>query len=202
MQHKQSEQIPVSTPNFKIINGVLERITYQSEENGYTVARFLPDRGKGETKSSSSSSSSSSSERKANAVAETLPRYNAARGDDNLVTVVGNMVGVAPGEALELTGWWQQHPQHDWQFKVENYRSVLPATEQGLRKYLGSGLIKGIGPKTAEKIVACLGLETLEVLENQPERLNEVPRLGLHKAGLIAKAWIEQKAIKEVMVFL
>lgn len=126
----------------------------------------------------------------------------AARGEDNLVTVTGNLLSVVEGEALELTGYWQKHSQHGWQFKVENFRSILPTTTQGIRKYLGSGLIKGIGPKTADKIVATFDVETLDILDNQPERLAEVPKLGQHKAGLIAKAWVEQKAIKEVMVFL
>jgi exodeoxyribonuclease V alpha subunit len=130
------------------------------------------------------------------------PRSFATKGDDNLITIVGTMIGVVAGEALELSGWWQQHSQHGWQFKVENYRAVLPATTQGIRKYLGSGLIKGIGPKTAEKIVAYFDVDTLTVLEDNPERLTEVPKLGQHKARLIASAWVEQKAIKEVMVFL
>ncbi|MEI6047037.1 MAG: helix-hairpin-helix domain-containing protein, partial [Chloroflexota bacterium] len=129
------------------------------------------------------------------------PRFGSS-ANGNLLTVVGTMVGVVAGEALELTGQWQQHPQHGWQLKVETYRSVLPATEVGLRKYLGSGLIKGIGSKTANRIVDHFGLETLDILENTPDRLIEVPKLGKHKVGLIAKAWLEQKAIKEVMLFL
>jgi len=164
--------------NIKTLSGVIERITFQNEENGYTVARFLPDRKDGKAAPLNS------------------------KGNDNLITLVGNMPGVVVGEALELSGFWQNNSTHGWQFNTQNYRSVLPATAQGIRKYLGSGLIKGIREKTAEKIVAHFGLETLEVLENQPERLAEVPKLGKHKAGIIARAWIEQKAIKEVMVFL
>lgn len=180
MTHPQSlytQQQPDAGPVLKTLTGVMERITYQNEETGYTVARLLPEHRRGNEASSN-------------------------RDDGNLVTVVGNMVGVAPGEALELTGLWKSHPQHGWQFAVENYRSVLPATEQGIRKYLGSGLIKGVGPKTAEKIVGHFGVDTLGVLEGAPDRLGEVPRLGPHKAGLIATAWVQQKAIKEVMLFL
>ena len=190
-----NKNTPTPTPpTLKKLSGVIERITFHSEETGYTVARLLPDSG-GEHKSGRNSNNSG-------AASTASPRRFATKGEDNLVTVVGTMNGVAPGEALELTGLWQQHPQHGWQFKTESYRSVLPATEQGIRKYLGSGLIKGIGPKTADKIVAFLGVDTLTVLEEQPDRLNEVPKLGQHKAGLIAAAWVEQKAIKEVMVFL
>ena len=170
---------------------MVERITFHSEDTGYTVARLLPDNAGDKRKSGGGGASPSPS-----------PRGFATKGDDNLVTIVGTLTGVAAGEALELTGLWQNHSQHGWQFKVENYRSVLPATEQGIRKYLGSGLIKGIGPKTADKIVALFGVETLDVLEVNPDRLLKVPKLGQHKARLIAAAWVEQKAIKEVMVFL
>jgi exodeoxyribonuclease V alpha subunit len=169
---------PQAQSNLKTLSGVVERITFQNEENGYTVARLLPDRQDGKSAPLNS------------------------KGTDNLITLVGSMPGVVAGEALELTGFWQNNSTHGWQFNVQNYRSVLPATAQGIRKYLGSGLIKGIREKTAEKIVAYFGLETMEVLENQPERLSEVPKLGQHKAGIIARAWVEQKAIKEVMVFL
>jgi ATP-dependent exoDNAse (exonuclease V) alpha subunit len=182
----------VSAPRFKTLSGVVERITFQSEETGYTVARLLPD-----GRSDASGGGGGNPNKTA-----ASPRGFATKGDDNLVTIVGTLTSVAPGEALELMGLWQQHHQHGWQFKVENYRSVLPATTQGIRKYLGSGLIKGIGPKTAEKIVAYFDTETLDILESAPERLAEVPKLGKHKAGLIAAAWVEQKAIKEVMVFL
>ncbi|HEY7355952.1 MAG TPA: ATP-dependent RecD-like DNA helicase, partial [Ktedonobacterales bacterium] len=124
------------------------------------------------------------------------------RGEEHLVTIVGTLLGVVAGEALELKGFWQHHAQHGWQFSVRDYRSTLPATAQGIRKYLGSGLIKGIGPKTAEKIVATFDLETLPILEEAPHRLIEVPGLGKRKVELITAAWEEQKAIKEVMLCL
>jgi exodeoxyribonuclease V alpha subunit len=97
---------------------------------------------------------------------------------------------------------WTHHSQYGWQFKVEAFRSVLPATAQGIRKYLGSGLIKGVGPRTAEKIVAHFDTATLDVLESDPSRLAEVPGIGGRKTALIARAWAEQKSIKEVMMFL
>ena len=156
----------------KIVKGVIERITYQNEENGYTVAKLLPDK-------------------------------RSDRGqDDSLITVIGTLSGAAVGEALEITGFWQHHTQHGWQFTVQNYKSILPATAQGIRKYLGSGLIKGIGPKTADKIVNHFDAQTLDILESDPARLKEVPGLGNKKIGLITAAWREQKAIKEVMIFL
>ncbi|HLW01600.1 MAG TPA: AAA family ATPase [Ktedonobacterales bacterium] len=175
------------SPAFKVISGVIERITYQDEESGYTIARLLPD------------SVRRSSEGNGQ---EPQPAEKIPTGEDHLVTVIGTLLGAVAGEALELTGFWQHHSKHGWQFNVQNYRSVLPATIQGLRKYLGSGLIKGIGPRTAEKIVARFDLETLDILESQQERLLEVPGLGKKRAERIATAWEEQKAIKEVMVCL
>jgi len=131
----------------------------------------------------------------------TVARVDTGRGAD-LLTVVGALFGAQPGESLRMRGRWGSHPQYGRQFHVENYTTVLPATVQGIQRYLGSGLIKGIGPKTAEKIVDHFGVETLEVIENAPDRLIEVPTLGPKRTKLIAAAWIEQKAIKEVMVFL
>ncbi|MFD1831718.1 MULTISPECIES: SF1B family DNA helicase RecD2 [Streptomyces] len=150
-----------------VLEGVLERITYANEDNGYTVARVDTGRGGGE-----------------------------------LLTVVGSLLGAQVGESLRMEGRWGSHPQYGRQFHVENYTTVLPATVQGIRRYLGSGLIKGIGPRIAERIVDHFGLETLEVIENAPERLIEVPGLGPKRTKLIGAAWEEQKAIKEVMVFL
>ncbi|WP_059013289.1 SF1B family DNA helicase RecD2 [Streptomyces specialis] len=150
-----------------VLEGVLERITYANEENGYTVARVDTGRGEGE-----------------------------------LLTVVGSLLGAQVGESLRMTGRWGSHPQYGRQFTVENYTTVLPATVQGIRRYLGSGLIKGIGPKTAERIVEHFGTETLDVIEADARRLIAVPGLGPKRTALIAAAWEEQKAIKEVMVFL
>jgi exodeoxyribonuclease V alpha subunit len=101
-----------------------------------------------------------------------------------------------------MRGRWGSHPQFGRQFHVEDYTTVLPATVQGIRRYLGSGLIKGIGPKLAEKIVDHFGVAALEVIETAPDRLIEVPKLGPKRTKLITAAWEEQKAIKEEMVFL
>jgi exodeoxyribonuclease V alpha subunit len=120
----------------------------------------------------------------------------------DLVTVVGTLGGAQPGESLRLRGRWTSHPQHGRQFEVREWTSTLPATIQGIRRYLGSGLIKGIGPKTAERIVDHLGTDTLRVIEEEPARLREVHGLGPKRAERIGAAWEEQKAIKDVMVFL
>ncbi len=132
----------------------------------------------------------------------TIARASAAGSGSELLTVVGPLLGAQVGESLDLTGRWTSHPKYGRQFEVWSYRTVLPATVQGIERYLGSGLIKGIGPKTAGKIVAHFGVDTLDVIDASPERLVEVPGLGPKRTKSIAAAWEEQRAIKEVMVFL
>jgi exodeoxyribonuclease V alpha subunit len=131
----------------------------------------------------------------------TVARVNTPRSDD-LITVVGPLLGAQPGERLRLQGRWRSHPLYGRQFEVRSYSTLLPATVQGIRRYLGSGLIKGIGPKMAERIVDHFGADTLRVLEEDPGRLRGVPGLGPKRMATIEQAWQEQKAIKEVMVFL
>jgi exodeoxyribonuclease V alpha subunit len=131
----------------------------------------------------------------------TVARVATDRSSD-LLTVVGPLLGAQPGESLRLRGRWASHPQYGRQFQVETYTTMLPATIQGIRRYLGSGLIKGIGPKMAERIVDHFGPATLEVIEQAPARLVEVPGLGPKRTDMITAAWAEQQAIKEVMVFL
>ncbi|MEW2088082.1 ATP-dependent RecD-like DNA helicase [Streptomyces sp. NPDC006682] len=153
--------------NSAVLEGVLERITYANEENGYTVARV-----------------------------------DTGRGAGDLLTVVGSLLGAQPGESLRMEGRWASHPQFGKQFQVDNYTTVLPATIQGIRRYLGSGLIKGIGPVMADRITTHFGVDTLDIIEQHPKRLVEVSGLGPKRTKMIAAAWEEQKAIKEVMVFL
>ncbi|NUR85164.1 MAG: AAA family ATPase, partial [Nonomuraea sp.] len=149
------------------LQGVLERITFQSEESGYTIARLATE-----------------------------------RSGSDLLTVVGPLLGAQVGESLQLEGRWMSHPRYGRQFEVWSYQTVLPATIQGIQRYLGSGLIKGIGPKMAERIVTHFGTDTLDIIEHNPEKLVEVPGLGPKRTKMIAKAWDEQKIIKEVMIFL
>ncbi|GAB3234766.1 ATP-dependent RecD-like DNA helicase [Glycomyces halotolerans] len=132
----------------------------------------------------------------------TIARASTARSGSEPLTIVGPLLGAQVGESLDLTGRWTTHPKYGRQFEVWSYRTVLPATVQGIERYLGSGLIKGIGPKTAEKIVAHFGERTLEVIDTEADRLIEVPGLGPKRTESIAAAWEEQRAIKEVMVFL
>lgn len=155
-----------STPQLEYIEGIVERITFHSDESGYTVARFK------------------------------VPRT------PDLVTIIGNFAQIEAGQTLKLSGIWRDHPKYGQQFQVTQYRETKPATLTGIEKYLGSGLIKGVGPVTAKRIVAHFGLETLDIIENQIERLLEVPGIAHKRVKMIQSAWEKQKAIKEVMVFL
>jgi exodeoxyribonuclease V alpha subunit len=123
-------------------------------------------------------------------------------GREYTVTVVGSLLDVSPGESLRLHGQWMSHARYGRQFQVERYTTVLPATAAGIEKYLGSGLIKGIGPVMARRIVRRFKLETLQIIEEKPGRLREVLGIGKKRVALIQKAWQEQKAVREVMLFL
>src|SRR3954452_21742028 len=124
----------------------------------------------------------------------TIARVGPAHGGSDLVTVTGALLGAQVGESLRLRGRWSSHPKFGRQFEVESYTTVLPATIQGIQRYLGSGLVKGIGPVFAERIVAHFGLDTLEVIESEPDRLIDVPGLGPKRTAKITAAWAEQKA--------
>ena len=116
--------------------------------------------------------------------------------------MVGAMAAIQPGESVRLDGVWSTHPQYGRQFKFTRYTLVYPATVEGVRKYLGSGLIKGIGPVTAKRIVEHFQLDTLEVIDQAPDRLLEVPGIGPKRVAIIKKGWETQKQIKDVMIFL
>jgi len=125
-----------------------------------------------------------------------------AEGRSDLVTVVGNLPEVQPGESLRLEGRWTTHPQYGRQFEAEWCKQVLPATVEGIKAYLGSGMIKGVGPVTAKRIVERFGVDTLHILDEDPEQLREAPGVGPKRATAVAEAWEEQKQIREVMMFL
>ncbi len=148
------------------LEATLERLTYQNEDNGYTVAKVIP------------------------------------KGKSYEVTVIGALTGAQVGESLRLRGVWTTHAKYGRQFEVRTYEVQLPATVEGLRKYLGSGLIKGVGPVNAGRIVDYFGLRTLDVIESDVNLLREVPGIGEKRVAGIAAAWEEQKHIKEIMIFL
>jgi exodeoxyribonuclease V alpha subunit len=123
-------------------------------------------------------------------------------GRRDLVTVVGTLMAPTPGEVVQMKGEWSQHPKFGEQFKVSTYKSVAPATAYGIRKYLGSGLIKGLGPVMAERIVKKFSTKTLDVIENKIGKLAEVEGIGKKRIAMIKAAWDEQRDIREVMLFL
>lgn len=145
---------------------VVEHITYQNQENGWSVMKVK------------------------------------VKGYDNLVTLTGSLLDVPVGSVLLVDGDWRVDPRYGQQFVAQSWTEVMPATIYGIEKYLGSGLIKGIGPVYAKAIVSRFGLETIDVIENDIERLLEVPRLGRKRMEKIRESWEKQKDIKEVMVFL
>ncbi|MFT5365606.1 MAG: exodeoxyribonuclease V alpha subunit [Candidatus Latescibacterota bacterium] len=150
------------------LRGIVDRITFQNEENGYTIARL---------------------------------QVEGQRGGEP-VTIVGETLSMNPGESVVLEGEWTTHKQFGRQFKIASYQMVHPSSVEGMRRYLGSGLIKGVGPVTAKRIVNYFGEESLAVIEGDPERLAEVDGLGPKRAKLIVKAWAEQQEIHNVMLFL
>ena len=125
-----------------------------------------------------------------------------ARDHAELITVVGSLASINPGESLLLQGQWVDNPRYGRQFQIEKYETILPANVVGLRKYLGSGLIKGIGPKMAGLIVRKFGMDTMDVIENEPEKLARVPGIGRKRVKIIKEAWEAQREIKNVMLFL
>ncbi|HWO43276.1 MAG TPA: ATP-dependent RecD-like DNA helicase [Candidatus Eisenbacteria bacterium] len=118
------------------------------------------------------------------------------------VTVVGQMYPVAEGEEVKVGGFWRSHPRYGLQFQVEHWQKLDPATVEGIEKYLGSGLIKGIGPVYAKRLVAAFGLDTLRVLSEEPLRILEVEGIGELRARRIMEAWQAQRGMQDVMVFL
>ncbi|HHU63489.1 MAG TPA: ATP-dependent RecD-like DNA helicase [Clostridiales bacterium] len=119
-----------------------------------------------------------------------------------LLTAVGCMPYLSPGETVRLIGEWVTHPDYGKQLKVHSYNTVVPSTLNGIERYLASGLVEGVGPVTAKKIVERFGLDTLDIIQNHPDRLLEVPGIGPLKKEKICKSFGEQKEIREVMMFL
>jgi exodeoxyribonuclease V alpha subunit len=159
------------------ISGSVERITYYNAENGYSVIRLKPDsRGM-------------------------LP-FKYASGFDSLITVVGNLPEVQPGEWLKLSGKWTSHSKHGRQFQAEFCEQSLPATTEGIKRYLGSGMIRGVGKVMSERIVDRFGEDTLDIIDYQPQELLKVLGIGKKRVDSITKSWEQQRAIKDVMIFL
>ncbi len=120
---------------------------------------------------------------------------------NSIVTVVGSMAAVSIGQTLKIKGTWETHSKYGHQFKISTYEVVLPATIEGIRKYLESGIIKGIGPAMANRMISRFGIKTFEIIENKPEKLSEVKGIGKTKAALIYNAWEKQHVVRSLMQF-
>lgn len=125
-----------------------------------------------------------------------------SKGYIELITVTGNMATVNVGSVITIKGIWINNPKYGRQFDVKEWKESLPASIYGIEKYLGSGLIKGIGPIYAKKIVALFKEDTLRIIEEDPDRIIEVPGIGKKRVEMIKKAWQDQKEIKNIMIFL
>ena len=148
------------------IRCVVERITYQNPDNGYSIMKVK------------------------------------VKGYNDLVTLVGNLLDVPVGSVLLCDGDWKVDKKYGSQFVAESLEEVMPATIYGIEKYLGSGLVKGIGPKFAHLIVEKFGTETIDIIESDINRLYEVVGIGKKRVEKIAESWEKQKDIKNVMIFL
>ena len=123
-------------------------------------------------------------------------------GTHESITIVGKMMSPIPGEIFSVKGSWINHPRFGKQFKVSCYSVKVPPTMHGMKKYLGSGLIKGIGPVMASRIVNHFGMETLDVIENRTEKLLDIEGIGEKRIDMIREAWRAQKEIRDLMIFL
>jgi len=154
-----------SEPN-EIVEGTIDRIVFCNEENGYTVARLIPDR------------------------------------RERAVTIVGHMADVRDGEHIRAHGAWEENQKFGPQFKVARYELIPPSSLEGIEKYLSSGLIKGIGPVTAERIVKRFGADTLRIIDEEPQRLKHVQGIGRKTLHKIIAGWEQHKDLRETMIFL
>ncbi len=124
------------------------------------------------------------------------------RGQRDLVTVIGSAATITPGEYVECTGAWTNDRQHGLQFKTQHLRVIPPSTLEGIEKYLGSGMVKGIGPHFAKKLVRAFGEQVFDIIEQEPDRLLELEGIGPKRKERVTTAWAEQKVVREIMVFL
>ena len=155
------------------IAGAIERVTYYNEENGYSVIKIMPD-----------------------------GRYPQAQARDGTVAVVGVMPQLNEGESAQFIGEWVTDKRYGRQFRAERAIPIAPQTAKGIISYLSSGIVKGIGPRTAEKIVAHLGENTIDILDSEPERIHDVPELKPQLAQNLIKIWAKNRVMRNNIIYL
>ncbi len=158
--------LEVSTPNTEVFAGLVERVTFHNDENGFCVLRVK------------------------------------ARGKRDLITVIGHAAAISAGEFIQASGEWINDRTHGVQFRARFLKAMAPTTTEGIEKYLASGMIRGIGPVYAKKLVRAFKEQVFDVIESEPHRLQEVTGIGQKRADAIIAGWAEQLAIREIMIFL
>ena len=168
--HNDPVQMNAATPERQStteqISGLIERVTFHSDESGFCVLRVK------------------------------------VKGQREEVTVVGSLPSVSAGEWLVADGWWVRDKEHGLQFKASTLKTVPPTTVEGIERYLGSGLVKGIGPILASKLVEKFGTDVLSVIEYRSPELQKVDGIGPKRRERIKRAWNEAKQVREIMLFL
>lgn len=165
------------------IAGVIHSIVFRNDDNGWTVLELLIDEGQQLPLAAS-------------------PQQKGAPSAAGIVTAVGTLPGSAEGERVELLGGWTEHREYGTQFKFVSAQTLLPDTLTGIEKYLGSGMIRGVGEATARNIVRTFGMETLDILEKAPWRIAEIKGIGASRAQMIAESYAEQHGLRHVMMAL
>jgi exodeoxyribonuclease V alpha subunit len=159
-------QAPQASTSTEVLAGLVERVTFHNEENGFCVLRVK------------------------------------VRGERDLITVLGHAAMISAGEFVQASGSWINDRTHGVQIRASFLKATTPTTVEGIEKYLGSGMIRGIGPVYAKKLVRAFGETVFDVIQQQPDRLREVTGIGPKRAERIIAGWVEQRAIREIMLFL
>jgi exodeoxyribonuclease V alpha subunit len=160
------QQTPSASTPIEALAGVVERVTFRNEENGFCVLRIK------------------------------------ARGQRDLITVLGHAAMISAGEFIQASGIWINDRTHGVQFRASFLKATPTTTTEGIEKYLGSGMIRGIGPIYAKKLMRAFGDAVFDIIEQEPDRLREVTGIGPKRAERIVGGWAEQKVIREIMLFL
>jgi exodeoxyribonuclease V alpha subunit len=166
LHHALMPEAPRTSSPTEVLAGLVERVTFHNEENGFCVLRVK------------------------------------ARGQRDLITVLGHAAMISAGEFVQASGGWVNDRTHGVQFKASFLKAAPPTTIEGIEKYLGSGMIRGIGPIYAKKLVRAFGEAVFDVIQQEPDRLREVTGIGPKRAERIIAGWAEQRVIREIMLFL